>query len=59
MGDAYALIAGGYDRVMEPLNAPLRRIALALRPVQPGETGLDVGCGHTAFSDDTRLQAYP
>ena len=45
MSDAYGLQARFYDRVVEPLNAPLRAAARRVCPPQPGWTVLDVGCG--------------
>jgi ubiquinone/menaquinone biosynthesis C-methylase UbiE len=43
--DAYGRIARFYDRVLEPLDAPLRPIAMKLYPVDSSMTVLDVGCG--------------
>ena len=43
--DQYGTFARFYDRVMEPLNAPLGRLALRMHPVGEGDTVLDVGCG--------------
>lgn len=43
--DAYGRIARYYDRVLEPLDAPLRPIAMDLYPVDGSMTVLDVGCG--------------
>ena len=43
--DAYGRIARFYDRVLEPLDAPLRPIAMKLYPVDNSMTVLDVGCG--------------
>ena len=43
--DAYGRLARWMDAVMEPLNAPLRDIALRLVPPRPGWRVLDVGCG--------------
>lgn len=34
-----------YDRVIEPLNAPLRRVAVSLLPIATATRVLDVGCG--------------
>ncbi len=45
MTDAYGLQARFYDRVVEPLNTPLRATARRLCPPQPDWTVLDVGCG--------------
>ena len=43
--DQYGTIARFYDRVIEPLNAPLGRLALRMHPIGEGDTVLDVGCG--------------
>ncbi|WES63727.1 class I SAM-dependent methyltransferase [Microbacter sp. GSS18] len=43
--DAYSLTSRMYDRFVEPMNAPLRRIAHRVCPPEPGWTVLDVGCG--------------
>ncbi|MDO8145624.1 MULTISPECIES: class I SAM-dependent methyltransferase [unclassified Isoptericola] len=43
--DAYGVRAKVYDRVVEPMNAPLRRIARRMCPPDPGWTVLDIGCG--------------
>ncbi len=51
--DAYAGIARFYDRLLEPLNAPLRAVALTMHPPGSGMTVLDVGCGTGAH-----LEAY-
>lgn len=44
-GDPYRTAARSYDLLVEPLNAPLRRIGLSIHPPQPGMRVLDVGCG--------------
>ena len=49
--DSYGRIAQYYDAVLEPLNAPLRRIAVAFHPPVPGMRVLDVGCGTGAHLD--------
>jgi ubiquinone/menaquinone biosynthesis C-methylase UbiE len=41
----YGLISRFYDRALEPLNAPLRRVAHRMCPPEPGWTVLDIGCG--------------
>ena len=51
--DSYGTIAKYYDRVIEPLNAPLGRIGLELFPVGNGDSVLDVGCG-----TGVHLEAY-
>ncbi len=51
--DAYAGIARFYDRLLEPVNAPLRAVGLAMHPPHEGMTVLDVGCGTGAH-----LEAY-
>jgi ubiquinone/menaquinone biosynthesis C-methylase UbiE len=43
--DPYRFIAGVYDRVLEPVNAPLRSIAQGLVEPQAGWVVLDVGSG--------------
>ena len=43
--DPYRRIAGFYDRVLEPLNAGVRRVAFGLSGPEPGWHVLDVGCG--------------
>lgn len=45
MSDAYGMQARFYDRVVEPLNAPLRAAARKVCPSRPEWTVLDVGCG--------------
>ncbi|NNC92967.1 MAG: class I SAM-dependent methyltransferase [Acidimicrobiia bacterium] len=43
--DPYRRIARIYDRLIEPLEAGVRRVALDVVPPQPGWQVLDVGCG--------------
>jgi ubiquinone/menaquinone biosynthesis C-methylase UbiE len=43
--DEYRRISKVYDTVIEPANAPLRRIGLAMHPPRRGMSVLDVGCG--------------
>jgi SAM-dependent methyltransferase len=43
--DGYGLRSRYYDRLLEPLNAPLRRVAHRMCPPQSGWTVLDIGCG--------------
>ncbi len=43
--DDYGLVARFYDRVLEPVNAPLRAVARRLHPTSPGSVVLDLGCG--------------
>ncbi len=43
--DRYRLLARFYDRVLEPVNAPLRAVAQRLSPPSPGSVVLDLGCG--------------
>ncbi len=43
--DPYRRIAGVYDRLIEPLQAGVRRVALGVVPPQPNWQVLDVGCG--------------
>ncbi len=43
--DPYQRIAGVYDRLLEPLNAGVRRVAFGLAEPEPGWNVLDVGCG--------------
>lgn len=43
--DGYGVCARFYDRVLEPVNAPLRQVARQLLPPQPGWVVLDLGCG--------------
>ena len=43
--DAYGGIAWFYDRVIEPISAPLRRTTVGLLPITPTTRVLDVGCG--------------
>jgi demethylmenaquinone methyltransferase/2-methoxy-6-polyprenyl-1,4-benzoquinol methylase len=51
--DAYGAIAKFYDRLLEPVNAPLRAIAWKMHPTDGSMTVLDVGCGTGAH-----LEAY-
>lgn len=51
--DAYGRIAQYYDRLLEPVNAPLRAIGWKLYPTDGSMTVLDVGCGTGAH-----LEAY-
>lgn len=51
--DTYGRIVKFYDRLLEPVNAPLRAIGLRLHPVDESTTVLDVGCG-----TGTHLDAY-
>ena len=44
-GDAYGKLARLQDAVLEPLNAPLRDIAVSMVEPQAGMRVLDVGCG--------------
>jgi ubiquinone/menaquinone biosynthesis C-methylase UbiE len=43
--DPYRRIAGFYDRLIEPMQTGLRKVALEVLPPQPGWHVLDVGCG--------------
>jgi ubiquinone/menaquinone biosynthesis C-methylase UbiE len=43
--DTYGWVAKYYDRLLEPMNAPLRPIAFGLCPTDDSMTVLDVGCG--------------
>ncbi len=43
--DPYQRIAGVYDRLIEPMQAGVRGVALEVFPPQPGWRVLDVGCG--------------
>lgn len=43
--DPYRRIAGVYDRLIEPMQSGVRRVALDVVPPQPGWQVLDVGCG--------------
>lgn len=43
--DPYARIAGVYDRLVEPMQAGVRKVALDVIPPQPDWLVLDVGCG--------------
>jgi ubiquinone/menaquinone biosynthesis C-methylase UbiE len=43
--DPYRRFASVYDRLIEPLQAGVRRVALDVVPPQPGWQVLDVGCG--------------
>lgn len=52
-GDAYGRLARLQDVVLEPLNAPLRDIAVRLVAPRAGLRVLDVGCG-----TGTQLQRY-
>lgn len=52
-GDAYGRLARWQDTLMEPLNAPLRDIALRMAPGHEGARVLDVGCG-----TGTQLERY-
>jgi ubiquinone/menaquinone biosynthesis C-methylase UbiE len=51
--DAYGGIARYYDRLLEPMNAPLRAAGLRMHPPVDGMSVLDVGCGTGAH-----LEAY-
>jgi len=51
--DAYERIARYYDRLLEPMNAPLRAIGWKLHPTDESMTVLDIGCGTGAH-----LEAY-
>jgi ubiquinone/menaquinone biosynthesis C-methylase UbiE len=50
--DPYRLVARFYDRVLEPINAPLRGIARTMVEPQREWTVLDVGCGTGAALAD-------
>ncbi|HSM01277.1 MAG TPA: class I SAM-dependent methyltransferase [Acidimicrobiia bacterium] len=43
--DPYRRIAGVYDRLVEPMQAGVRRVALDVLPPRPEWQVLDVGCG--------------
>lgn len=43
--DPYRRIAGVYDRLVEPMQAGVRRVALDVFPPRPEWQVLDVGCG--------------
>lgn len=43
--DDYGTIARFYDRLLEPLNRPLRAVAVRMVPVSDSMATLDVGCG--------------
>jgi ubiquinone/menaquinone biosynthesis C-methylase UbiE len=47
--DPYRRIANWYDRVLEPMNAPLQAIGLKMHPVEPDAGVLDVGCGTGSY----------
>jgi ubiquinone/menaquinone biosynthesis C-methylase UbiE len=48
-GDAYGGLANYYDRVIDPINAPLRDAAIRLAGPTESTTVLDVGCGTGSF----------
>lgn len=43
--DAYARLARFYDRLLDPMQAGVRRVALDVLPPDPSWRVLDVGCG--------------
>jgi SAM-dependent methyltransferase len=43
--EGYGICSRFYDRALEPMNAPLRKVAHRLHPPQPGWIVLDLGCG--------------
>jgi ubiquinone/menaquinone biosynthesis C-methylase UbiE len=53
VGDAYGRLARWQDALLEPLNRPLRDIALRVAPAREGARVLDVGCG-----TGTQLERY-
>ena len=61
MDDAYSRISRFYDRVIEPVNAPLRAIGRRMHEPPPGGKVLDIGCGtgtHLAVYADTGAELY-
>ncbi len=56
--DAYGWQARVYDRVLEPVNAPLRRVARRLVEPPRGGVVLDVGCGTGAALEEYRQQGF-
>ena len=43
--DAYAWPSRIYDAALEPMNAPVRQVALGMVPPQPGWVVVDAACG--------------
>ena len=43
--DPYRRVAGFYDRIIEPMQSGVRKVALQVAPPQPNWRVLDVGCG--------------
>jgi ubiquinone/menaquinone biosynthesis C-methylase UbiE len=56
--DAYGWQSRFYDVVLEPMNAPLRRVARRLVDLPPGGVVLDVGCGTGAALAEYRDEGH-
>jgi ubiquinone/menaquinone biosynthesis C-methylase UbiE len=52
--DAYAWQSKVYDMVLEPVNAPIRRIVQQMWPLKPGALVVDIACGTGAALADYR-----
>lgn len=56
--DGYTWQARLYDRVLEPMNAPLRAVASRLVTLRPNAVVLDIGCGTGAALADYQRAGY-